>query len=273
MAISFLKSLLGVKANQTVQGALEMYVRWDPKGASEAELKTMESKLDEMGMHVAQARAKYSEAQKALNTINALMHQRMTAADTLQRQFEAESDQGKKAALEKSLGTLVDLLEKMTPEVQQDEADAKDAHDFLVQLEEAYSAFGAKLKTARADLDRAQRDMERAAMARETAQQRAEQAREAAGLAQSGSSVNVALQAMHANAEKARQAADAANAKSALLKPTSPETEDPHIAAALAAAQGKQAPAASLADRLAALKGLPSGSKPLAIEDRSSSGS
>src|SRR5437660_1392793 len=100
MAITFLKNLLGVKANQTVQGAIEMYVRWDPKGASEAELRTMEGKLDEMGLHVAQARAKYTEAQKALDTMNALMHQRMTAADTLQRQSEGETDPARKAALE-----------------------------------------------------------------------------------------------------------------------------------------------------------------------------
>src|ERR1700736_4405394 len=129
MAITFLKSLLGVKANQTVQGAIEMYVKWDPKGASEAELKAMEGKLDEMGLHVARARAKYNEAQKALDAMNALMHQRMTAADTLQRQSQAESEPGRKAALEKSLATLVDLLERMTPEIGQDEQDAKEAHD------------------------------------------------------------------------------------------------------------------------------------------------
>ena len=254
MALSFLKSLVGVKANQAVQTALETYVRWDPTGASEAELKTMEGKLDEMGIHVAQARAKYGEAQKGLDAINALMHQRMTAADTLQRQSETESDPGRKAALEKSLATLLDLLEQMTPEVDQDTQDAKEAHDFLVQLEEAYAAFGNKLKTARAELERAQRDMQRQEMSRQTALQRAEAAREAAGLASSGSSVNVALQAMHSAAERSREAAEAANAKAALLKPTAPETEDPNIAAALAAAQGKQAPATSLADRLAALK-------------------
>jgi chromosome segregation ATPase len=255
MALSFLKSLIGVKANQTVQGAIEIYVKWDPKGASEAELKTMEGKLDEMGIHVAQARAKYNEAQKALDTINALMHQRMTAADSLQRQFEAEGDPARKAALEKSLGTMIGLLETMTPEVHQDEADAKEAHEFLVQLEDAYALFGSRLKSARADLERAQREMQRSEMSRETALQRAEAARQAAGLTSGGTSVNVALGAMHAQAERAREAAEAANAKAALLKPTAPETEDPNIAAALAAAQGKQAPTASLAERLAALKG------------------
>jgi chromosome segregation ATPase len=254
MAITFLRSLLGVKTDHAVQTGIEMYVKWDPKGASEAELKAMESKLDQMGMHVAQARAKYNEAQKAVDTITALMNQRMTAANTLQQQVDAEADPARKGGLEKSLATLVDLLEGMTPEVDQDVADAQSAHDFVEQLEAAYSAFGAKLKGARADLDRAQREMERGRMIRETANERAEAARQAAGLSTSGSSVNVALAAMHVAADKDRLAAEASNAKAALLKPTAPETEDPNIAAALAAAKGLSAPSTSLADRLAALK-------------------
>jgi chromosome segregation ATPase len=254
MAISFLKNLLGVKANGVVQSGIEMYVKWDPKGASEAELKTMEGKLDQMGLHVAQARARYNEAQKALDTMNSLMHERMTAADTLQKQLDAESDPARKASLEKSLATLVDLLEKMTPEVDEDDKDAVSAHEFLEQLEAAYTAFGDKLKHARSDLDRAQREMERQRLTRDNAADRAEAARQAAGLSSSGSSVNVALEAMHAAAERDRVKAEANNAKAALLKPTVPEQDDPNIVAALAAAKGTGAPPTSLTDRLAALR-------------------
>jgi hypothetical protein len=39
-----------------------------------------------------------------------------------------------------------------------------------------------------------------------------------------------------------------------MLRPTKPEQEDPNIAAAMAAAAGKTAPQASLADRLQALR-------------------
>ncbi|HVJ51004.1 MAG TPA: hypothetical protein VM689_00990 [Aliidongia sp.] len=254
MAISFLKNLLGVKASGVIQSGIETYVKWDPKGASEAELKTMEGKLDQMGLHVAQARARYNEAQKALDTVNALMHERMTAADMLQKQLDAETDPARKASLEKSLATLVGLLEQMTPEADQDAKDAASAHDFVEQLEAAYSAFGEKLKHARADLDRAQREMERQRLTRDNAADQAEAARQAAGLANSGSSVNVALEAMHAAAERDRLRAEASNAKASLLKPTVPEQDDPNISAALAAAKGGSAPPTSLADRLAALR-------------------
>jgi chromosome segregation ATPase len=254
MGLSFFKNLLGVKADQAVQSGIELYVKWDPTGASEAELKTMEGKLDELGLNVAKARARFTETQKSLDTANTLLHQRMTAADSLQAQIEATTDPARKASLEKSLGTLIALLEQMTPEVEQGKKDAADAHDFVAQLEDAYSTLGEKLKGARGDLERAQREMERARMAKEAAAERAGMARNAAGLGSSGSSVNIALKAMHDAAEKDRQAAEAQNAKAALLKPTSPETDDPNIAAALAGAQGKPTQPQSLSERLAALK-------------------
>ena len=58
---------------------------------------------------------------------------------------------------------------------------------------------------------------------------------------------------MQDTAAKDLAAAEAANAKAKLLRPSVPEKEDPNIAAALAAASGK-ASATSLSDRLAALK-------------------
>ncbi len=254
MAFSFFKNLLGVKADQVVQGGIELYVKWDPKGASEAELRTMEEKLDDLGRHVATARAKYGEAQKELAQVETLHHQRMTAADSIQAQLEAETDPTRKAALEKSLGTLLDLMEKMVPELEQDKKDAEESHAFLNQLEEAYAQLGEKLKSAKGDLERAQREMERAQLSKQAAAERAELARTAAGLTGTGSSVNIALKAMHDAAEKDRIAADAQNSKAALLKPTTPETDDPTIAAALRAAEGKAPAPQSLSERLAALK-------------------
>jgi hypothetical protein len=49
-------------------------------------------------------------------------------------------------------------------------------------------------------------------------------------------------------------AAEAANAKARLLKPTSPEEGDPNIAAALAAVSGARPAPQNLSERLAAVK-------------------
>jgi chromosome segregation ATPase len=254
MVLQFIGNLLGVKADQAVNAGVEALVRWDPQGATEAELRTMEQHLDELGMQVARARQNYDREQKEADAVQALSHQRMAAAEALQNQFNGETDQTRKASLEKSLTTLLDMMEKMAPDVDRETRDAADAKQFLEQIEAAYADAGGKLKTARSELDNAQRDMARAAQRREVAQQQAEAARRAAGLSQTTSSLNIALKAMNEAASKDLASADAAAAKAKLLTPTHPETEDANIAAAMAAASGKGPAPVGVANRLAALK-------------------
>ena len=252
--LTFIRNLVGVKADRTVQAGVEALVRWDPEAASEAELRTMEQHLDDLGRQVATARQSFDREQKEAAAIEALSRQRMAAAEQLQGQMAAENDAARKAALERSLATLVTMLEEMAPELEREKQDAVDAREFLDMLEQTYAEAGGKMKTARSELDRARRDMARAGQQRQTAEQQAEAARQAAGLTRSTSSVTVALKAMHDAAQRDLASADAAVAKAKLLRPTRPEQDDPNIAAAMAAAAGKPATPQSVTDRLAALK-------------------
>jgi hypothetical protein len=252
--LTFMRNFLGAKTDQAVQAGIEALVRWDPKGATEAELRTMEQHLDELGLEVAQARVAYNREKKEADTIRALLNQRMAAAEQLERQVAAAPTAERKTALEKSLATLVGMLEEMTPEVEREARDETDAHDFLVMLEKTYAEAGAKLKEARGQLQRAQREMARAEQQREVAERQAEAARRAAGLSNTTNSLNVALKAMQEAAARDLQAAEAASAKARLLKPTQPEQDDPNIAAALAAASGAGPLPQTLSQRLATLK-------------------
>src|SRR5205085_658307 len=130
-----------------------------PKSASEAELRTMEQHLDDLGREVALARQGFDKERREADTIQALSQQRMAAAEQLQRQLAGETDPARKSALEKSLETLVSMLEQMAPEIDREKRDAADAKDYLEMLEQTYAEAGGKLKTARSELDRAQRDM------------------------------------------------------------------------------------------------------------------
>ena len=252
--LTFIGNLLGVKADKAMQAGVEALVRWDPQSASEAELRTMEQHLDNLGRQVATARQSYDREQKEADAIQALSQQRMAAAEQLQRQLAAETDPTRKAGLERSLGTLVTMLEQMTPEIEREKKDAVDAKDFLEMLEKTYAEAGGKLRRGRAELDRARRDLARAGQQREVAEQQAEAARRAAGLTSTTSSMTIALKAMQEAADKDLASADAAMAKAKLLRPTQPEQEDPNIAAALAAAAGQSPAPQSLSDRLAALR-------------------
>jgi chromosome segregation ATPase len=251
---AFVRNLVGVKTDQAVNAGVEALVRWDPQAATEAELRTMEQHLDELGQEVARARQSFDKEQHEADAINQLSHQRMAAAEQLQKQVEAETDPTRKAALEKSLETLVSMLEQMAPDVDRETKDAADAHDFLQQLEAAYADAGNKLKQARSDLDRAHRDMSRAEQQRDMAERQAESARRAAGLASTTSGLNIALKAMQDTAAKDLVNAEAAKAKAKLLAPSAPEKDDPNIAAALAIASGKTLTPVDLGGRLAALR-------------------
>ena len=178
--ISFIRNLVGVKTDQAVQGAVEALVRWDPQSATEAELRGMEQHLDELGRQVAEARQAFDREQREADAIGQLSQQRMAAAEQLQQRLQAESDPGRKAELERSLATLVGMLEQMAPDIDRERQDAADAANFLHMLEDTYTQAGQKLKGARDALNRAQRDMGRAEQQREVAERRAEAAREAA---------------------------------------------------------------------------------------------
>ena len=252
--ITFFRNLAGVKKDQAVTSAVEAIVRWDPQSATEAELRTMEQHLDELGRQVAQARITYDRERKEADAIQALSRQRMAAAEQLQQRTAMEADPARKAELERSLATLVGMLEQMTPDIEREGEDAKDAGDFLRSLQETYEQAGQKLKSARSELERARRDMGRAAQQRDAAERRAEAARQAAGLTHATSGLSVALKAMRENADRDLAQAESANAKAKLLAPTRPEKDDPHIAAAMNAVTGGGAPQGSLSDRLAALR-------------------
>ena len=251
--LTFMRNLVGVKTDRAVQAGIEALVRWDPKAATEAELRTMEQRLDELGLEVAQARTAYNREKKEAETIRGLLNQRMAAAEQLEKQTAAEVTTTRKAALEKSLATLLEMLEQMAPEVEREAKDETDAHDFLVMLEKTYADAGAKLRAARSQLERAERDMARAGQQRELAERQAEASRRAAGLSNTTSGLNVALKAMQDAAAHDLEVAEAASAKARLLTPTQPEQDDPNIAAALAAASGRPQPQ-TLSERLAALK-------------------
>ena len=252
--LRFIGNLVGVKADQAVQAGVEALVRWDPKSASEAELRSMEQHLDQLGRQVAEARQSYDREKREADTIQALSNQRLAAADLLARQVEGEADPVRKTALQQSLNTLLGMLEQMAPEIDREKQDVVDAKDFLEMLERTYAEAGGKLKEGRAQLERAQRDMARAGQQRQSAEQQAEAARRAAGLSSTTSSLTTALKAMQDAAAQDLASADAAAAKARLLRPTSPEEEDQNIVRAMDAAAGKPTAPQSAAERLAALR-------------------
>lgn len=254
MNLGFIKHFASTKAEEAVNRSLEALVRFDPKGASEAELRQMDAELDKLGRDVVAAKRALADEERELEVAQKLEAQRMAAAEKLNADLEAEADPAKKATIERSLGTVMDLIDKNHATVQSHTKSAADARDWLGQLQEAFDAATEKLKTAKETLAAAQREMASAALEKRQEAERAGRAKELAGLASSRSSIGVALGAMQQAAQRDRDEAAASRMKSDALRPSAPEQDDPLIRDAMASAGGGPKPALSPSERLRALK-------------------
>jgi chromosome segregation ATPase len=242
--LNFLKNYASTTIKQAASDATAALAAFDPEGATEAQISQMEEALDTIGVKLAKTKTQHAGAQSALAAAVKLHDTRMKAAEML------SADPSK----EKSLETMVKLIEDSEPEIEDlRKAEADYAID-LAALSSAYDDAANKLKTARRTLEQAHRDMDRAKLNEARAKERAETAAVAAGVHQGADTLNVALDAMKRKAKAANEAADAANMKASVLAPSKAEN-DPAIAAALAAASGSTVGTTmTIQERLAALK-------------------
>ncbi len=251
--LNFMKQYSGTKIKGTGSSIVQILAKWDPEGASRAEIREMDDRLNKVVEQVAKARQLYEKEQHEADVLNDLFKKRLKAAEILQQKEKlAEGDQKKQ--LESSLGKLIDQLEEMRSEVKQEEQEASEAKIFLEELEEVAVSAAQKLKNAKNTLDKARVEMERAKINEDRARERAERAGVIAGLDRETDELGSALAAMQAEAQKSKSRTEAYLLKSKLLDPGSEAKNDKFIAAALAEAEGGQAENASLGDRLNALR-------------------
>lgn len=253
--LSFMRSFIGVKGEQIGQDIVRAIVDLDPESATQAQLDQMERDLDQAGAVIQKIRTDYDREVREAEAARKRNEQMLGAAEILQNKLATAAD-GEKAALEASLGKLIAQLEEFAPQLAQEEQDVVEVKALLDDAQNAYRAKAEALGQAKARLERAKRDMQRAKIEEERAAEKAARAAEVAGLRQnSGSKLNVAVDAMQRRADEARAKAEASKLKATTLSSVvNPNAEDPNIAEALRQAQSGGAAQGSLADRLAKLK-------------------
>lgn len=225
-------------------------VRFDPEGASEAEIATMEENFDEINREFSRAKQEWQQEQREADEILALRDKRMAAAEHIAGQLEADPDN---AQLNDALNQLVGALENMQSDIDREVEEAADAKEVMDELEATVQLYAEKLKSARSDMKKALNAMEKAKRQEERAEAKADRAARLAGLKKDTSALGSALASMNKQAEEAKAKADAATRKAELLGPAKIDENDA-VAAAMAAVSGDPAPKATAQDRLAALR-------------------
>lgn len=225
-------------------------VRFDPEGASEAEIAAIEEQFDQVNREYSRAKSEFQKERKEADAILALRDKRMAAAEMLAGKVEADpTDTVSAQGLEQLLSALEDMQEEIDREVEE----ANDAEEIMNELDQTVKLYADKLKSARSDMRKAAMAMEKARRQEERAEEKARRAAVLAGLKKDTSSLGSALESMNRQAEEAQAKADAAKRKADLLGKSSVDENDA-VAAAMAAVSGEKPAPTSAAERLAALR-------------------
>ena len=242
----FFKNYGVQKAKDLSNLIAEAIVKFDPEGATEAAIAEIEEKFDKLNLSFSKAKQAWEKENAESVAITTLYNQRLAAAEILQEKPEKAE----------ALAKLVSLLEGMLPDVQREQQEARDAKQYMNDLEALVSQYAEKLKAARQTIETAKRQLAQAELNKQRANEKAEAAKVASGLSASGTSLSSAIAHMENLAQQASTEADAANRKASLLQPTQ-EEDDADIQEAMAQAKGDQQNVGNtIQDRLAALKKL-----------------
>lgn len=255
MSFSFFRHFIGGQGDKIVDAVTVAAVRWDPKTASLAQLREMEDDYDKANGLLQQIRQETVNFDKEIAVEQREYDDRKAAAQLLLSKQAAEPDEARKAAYEKSIGSIVADLETRKPRLEHDKEQAARMH---AQLDTAQAAVEEKMQDlteAKTRLADAERTMRLNELEAQRAKAEAERAAQLEGLRGKGSSgLNTALDAMQNAADKASRQAEAARAKAdALGHAAKGPAGDANVAAALAEVRTGTSANASVADRLAHL--------------------
>ncbi|MBP9758038.1 MAG: hypothetical protein KBD06_05540, partial [Candidatus Pacebacteria bacterium] len=182
--MSFYRHYIAAKAGALNASTLALIVNWDPQGASEADLRAREEFLDKIGSQLVAVRHQFDAETKALQPKLNTFNERVAAAEDLHRQAEALPMGSKeRAGKEKSLKTLVEMIEADQVDIDQAKADVVETKQWLEERENAHKEAASSLRAAKGQLERAQKDLSRATQQASREKSRTAEARAASGLA------------------------------------------------------------------------------------------
>ena len=251
--LSFWKNYGEGKLVEAGDAILTGMVKLDPEGTSKAEIAAEREKFEKFALEVEDYRVTYNreaaEAEAARNAYNKKMDQ-IRALEAA-----AEQDPSKADRLSLAAGKLKEEAAELLASAKTEIEEAELAKQDLDEVEAIQEEMAETIKMLESNLKKAQAEMERAQRAEDRAQKRAAHQERLSGIRSGSSSLGVASKVMQEQAEKSRQAANAANRRAELLgdarEKEDPAFEDADVAAVLASVdEASKPPAPDLPDKL-----------------------
>lgn len=251
--MSFMKFFAKNKMQSALKSVEDAMISFDPEAASEAQVEMIAKALDEASLECSKAQAEYDKEKAEAVQARQTYDQRIAAIKVLKGQMEGAGEE-EAAAIKKDIIQLLDTVEASKVELEREEAEAKDAEQWLNECRTIVEEKATQLKTIRQALTEAKRNKDRAELTAEREKDREERKKRLAGISTSSNDLTKVLDTYNKKAAEAQAEANAAKMRSELLTPEQKAEESERVKAALAAAAGKPEPTSkSIEDRLAAL--------------------
>jgi hypothetical protein len=237
------------KADALLEDFSASALAFDPARASYAEVTFMQAELKTLIGRLVKIEAEVRQEHTETEDLQQTYHRYLYAARVLQQELDQISGLDRRADIELSLAKLVDLLERLQPELAQELVDDRALALWTSRLRATVETLSKRLEDARGDLLSAQSRTERG--------QTGKQSEAATMLTTALTSISVALDKMNRDAVQTRAEKEALETKLDKLRGNRLE-HDPHIAAALGTRPSRTGSAlvhgASLRERLARLE-------------------
>ncbi len=236
--MSFLKSFVTTAARQVHDGAIKTMAQWDPTTVAEAQLTEWNDQAKQLADVAAKAATDaQTEKVKVENMLSEINRYTMAA-----QKLMATNESAANIAADRALAVQADLKDAQAVQAEaQSWADETRANAELAET---------KVAQGRATIEQAKRDQARAIQSKEQAETRLRERERVAGITSGLSGGDIALDALKANAAKAKQDAVSANLRSNVLNKGN--ESDAAINAALAEVDGPPK-GQTLAEKLATL--------------------
>lgn len=212
--MSFLSNFFKVQGKNVKKALNQVIVEFDPEGATEAEIRTLEDHFNDLLVKLGNAQVELNRERQEADHAKLTYNKYMSAAEKLNAQIEA-GDTSSEIAI--ALAEALDFLEKHVPEMEREEQEAKEAEEYFNEIKQTAEVLRDKLLSAKRSIESAKKDMDKAKMRKERAAAKAENAAALAGLRDSTSSIGEASKAMLERAEKEKAEAVALETKAQML--------------------------------------------------------
>ncbi len=256
MSLAFWKAYTSKKVQRGHSELMAALAAFDPNDFEDAAVFEKSSQLDDFGVQLAQLEQKRDAAKGAFDVAEKLNVQRLAAIEYLQAKLNDPAHSSEHDEIAKAVEVQLKTVEDAQAELAEFKQARDETSEDVADMRKLYDEKAQQMLQRRQKIEQAQRELGRAERTHDRIEDRKRTAEVKAKLRQddSGDAADAALAAMERKKAALEAETRAAELKINALKPADHETENKHIAEAMAAASGSPTHPLSVEERLAAVK-------------------